>query len=165
MCRQVSVVPCGTGFIPGPGSPAINRRAILCRPAGSGCRPNPLASVPSAPQGRATIAHRFNGGYTGPLTPQSPAGATEDPGCVLFHWVWPEAATECQPYPCAGDAWTGCATRPSFVPLGTGSSRAPVSQRSIAGLFSVALWARAAAPGHAATFFSSALLSPDRIEV
>jgi len=36
------VVAYGTDFIPGPGFPAINRWAILCRPVGSGCHPREL---------------------------------------------------------------------------------------------------------------------------
>ena len=74
--------------------------ACVYRPADLGCRPSPLASAASAPQGQPTIAHRFNGGYGSAVLSQSPAGATETTqfGCVLPP-VSSESATKRRPHP------------------------------------------------------------------
>jgi hypothetical protein len=68
-----SFVPDGTGFSFWPCRPAINRWAIIFRPPGLSCRghAHPPAFVP---QGRPTIAHRFNGGCQHPKQCQAPQG-------------------------------------------------------------------------------------------
>jgi len=77
----------------------MNRWAILCRPPDLGCRLGPLASASSTPQGRSTIAHRFNGGCRQRMISASPTGATEDrQRGVSFHRVQSESATGYRPH-------------------------------------------------------------------